>query len=308
MTRQILRDDRLQEEFLANGYVKVPLLSRDEVSDLQEQLAALEPDDRFTPSLITHHVSFLDTNLEYKRRAFELISSVFDTHVAQVLVDFELLIGNFHVKPPGTGALSVHQNWPFVTDISDTTVTIWCPLVDVTEDNGALQVVEGSHKIVTHIEGPHSPPFFAEFTDLIIREYSRAIPMAAGEALIFDDSLIHWSGRNTAEQPRVAIQAGCIPVDATAAFYCATDDGRFELIAVDRDFFQEHSLADMSSRKPEWRSLGFVDDPNQPISRDEFVRRLGSRDNARASKNVQSAAGDRTPIDRRQRRWLLRRS
>ena len=165
--RQILRDGTQDPEFRTRGYVTVPMLSSAEVGHLVDGLAQLRPDDDFRPDgrYTTYHCSFLDTNADYKRQTFELVKSAFDPHIERLLADFELLNANFYVKPPGTGEFTVHQNWPAIADLTDTTVTIWCPLGDVVESNGAIQVVEGSHKIVPHIEAPNSPPYFAGFTE-----------------------------------------------------------------------------------------------------------------------------------------------
>ena len=283
--RQILADEALQSAFLSQGYVKVPFLPSSDVAYLVEQVATLRPDDGFVPdgSYTTYHCSFLDTNLEYKRQTYALIRQVFEPHIADLLVDFHLLNANFYVKPPGTGEFSIHQNWPAIADLRDTTVTIWCPLADVIESNGAIQVVAGSHKIVPHIEAPKSPAYFADFGDELIRDYLKPVEMQAGEAIIFDDSLIHWSARNDSEQPRVAIQVLCVPVDAMPVFFCKVDDTRFELIHADCEFFLEHGPQDLQSRQPHWKSLGYIDNPNRPISEREFARLLADGDKTRAA-------------------------
>lgn len=274
-----MRDPASQTEFLRQGFVKVSLLSAAEVGHLLGRLAQLTPDDNFAPDspFTTYHCSFLDTNREYRRQTHALVNSVFAPQVDRLLAGYRLLNANFYVKPPGTGEFTVHQNWPAITDLSDTTVTVWCPLTDVAESNGAIQVVEGSQKIIRHVEAPHSPPYFADFADSLIRSYLKPIPMAAGEAIIFDDSLIHWSARNDSAHPRVAIQALCIPVDATPAFYCKAGDTHFELIDADSEFFLSNDAEDLYSRQPRWTSLGFVDNPNRPISERQFADLMAKR-------------------------------
>jgi hypothetical protein len=78
----------------------------------------------------------------------------------------------------------------------------------------------------------------------------------------------------------VAIQALCIPVDSTPAFFCKTDDARFELIHADSEFFLENSAADLQSRQPHWESLGFIDNPNRPISEAEFAELMSNATSA----------------------------
>lgn len=303
--REVFVDPGRQEEFVSQGYVKVPWLSASEVAAVLAQLGTLRPDDNFAPDA-RYHCSFLDSNLEYKRQTHDLIQQAFGGHVQDVLNDFRLLNGNFYVKPPGTGEFQVHQNWPAVTDPGDTTVTIWCPLADVVESNGTLQVVAGSHKIVPAIETVGCPAYFADFVDVLIEEYLEPVEMKAGEALIFDDSLIHWSARNDSEQPRIAIQALCIPGDATPAFFFKVDEQRFEVIHADREFFIDQGPGDLQSRQPHWRSLGYIDNPNRPISEGEFAELLkrGATTRAALDGPPVAAAGARR---KRFGRWHLSR-
>src|SRR5947209_20077215 len=149
--RTILSDPAQQQELRRKGFAMVPFLSAAEVKHILDELQYLRPDDNFAPdgkgaTKSTYHCSFLDTNLAYKRSASELIRRVFSPRVAQYLVGYEILNSNFYVKPPGTGRFQIHQNWPAI-NINDTSVTIWCPLLDTDESNGTIQVVEGSHKI-----------------------------------------------------------------------------------------------------------------------------------------------------------------
>jgi len=55
-------------------------------------------------------------------------------------------------------------------DLNDTSITVWCPLVDADERNGSLHVVEGSHKIVPDVSGPWGNPFFRNFEKRATRE------------------------------------------------------------------------------------------------------------------------------------------
>lgn len=282
--RQVLVDETLQAEFASKGYVKVPWLSPQELESLLAGFAELRPDDEFVPDrpYATYHCSFLDTSIEYKRQAHDLVAKAFAPHFVRYLADFRMLNANFYVKPPGTGEFSVHQNWPALADLNDTSVTVWCPLADVVRENGAIQVVAGSHKITPHVEAPRSPAYFEAFNDVLIAEHLKPVPMKAGEAIIFDDSLIHWSSRNESDEPRVAIQAMCIPTTATPAFFAKHSEHEFELVEADRDFFIEQGPADLQVRQPHWRSLGFIDNLNRPVSLEDFGRLLADGDRTRS--------------------------
>jgi hypothetical protein len=286
--RQIFHDEGLQQQFIRSGYNRVPMLSAEEISYILARLATLRPDDGFAPTgrdgfTFRYHCSFLDTNVGYKRAAHQLIQSVFAPHAARYLNGYEILNCNFYVKPPHTGEFAIHQNWPAIADLNDTTVTIWCPLADVVETNGALQFVEGSHKILPHAEGPNSEGYFRNFREALIRKYLTPIPMSAGEALIFDDGLIHWSANNDSDAARIAIQILCVPTDAQPVFFfCdAKTPDRFELIAVDSEFFIGTNFTDLFTRRPEWKSMGFVQNRNRYPTEEEFAALLAQGDDIR---------------------------
>jgi hypothetical protein len=278
--RQIFLNEDLQDRFIDSGFVQVPMLAPEEVGHILSRLETLRPADNFAPDGEEfgrkYHCSFLDKSIEYKKQTHELIKSVFAPHIAQYLKGYEILNCNFYVKPAGTGEFVIHQNWPAIADLNDTTVTVWCPLVDVVESNGTLQFVEGSHKLLPHVEGPTNPGFFDKFRKELIEKYLKPNPMTAGEALIFDDGLIHWSANNDSPEARVAIQILCVPSDAQPVyfFHDQSHPERFELIAVDSEFFIKTEVHQLMKRQPEWKSLGFVPNRNRFLTEDEFVELL----------------------------------
>jgi hypothetical protein len=267
--RQIFKDDALQRAFLEPGYVKVPMLSPSEVAALHEALAHMRPDDAFAPQgPRTFHCSYLDENEDYRRSVHRLLHAVFAAHIGKYLQNYVALNCNFYVKPPGFGEFILHQNWPALP-LEDTSVTVWCPLLDTDVANGTLELVVGSHKIVPHVEGPSVPGFFDKIRREVIEKHLTPVPVRAGEAIIFDDSLVHWSARNTSREPRVAVQILCVPADAQPCFYFydPAHPERFERIKVDTEFFLKIRPRQLCVRDPAWVSLGFT--PNRNIFPDE---------------------------------------
>ncbi|HEX8410321.1 MAG TPA: phytanoyl-CoA dioxygenase family protein [Thermoanaerobaculia bacterium] len=281
----------LQQSFVRDGYVTVPLLSPDEVRYVAAELQKLRPADnfrrrlkrRFLPGSLTYHCTFLDRNVEYKRRTRELIFELLRPRVGEVLDGYDFLNASFYVKPPGSGVFQVHQNWPHLTDMADTTISIWCPLVDTDRHNGTIEVIPSSHKIVPDIACTNMPPFFDAFEETLIEKYLRPVPMKAGESLFFDDSLIHWSSENDSAEPRVAIQAICLPAGAQPVYYHldpARPD-RFELFEVDPDYFITHTGDDLADIPKERKSLGYVPNPNRSLTETEFAERLANGESTR---------------------------
>lgn len=281
----------LQQSFARDGYVTVPLLSPDEVQCVAAELQNLRPADNFRRRLkrrffrgeLTYHCTFLDRNVEYKRRTRDLIFELLRPRVAEVLDNYEFLNASFYVKQPGSGVFQVHQNWPHLADMSDTTISIWCPLGDTDRRNGTIEVIPSSHKIVPDVACTTLRPFFDGFTDTLIEKYLRPVPMKAGSSLFFDDNLIHWSSGNDSEQPRVAIQAICIPAGAQPVYYHydPAKPDRFELFEVDAEYFATHTDDDLPRIPKERKSLGFVPNPNRFLTEKEFAERLANGESIR---------------------------
>jgi len=298
MNRKVLNDDKLQELFQAKGYVKLPLLDVHEVQAIIEFIKTLKPDDSFRPkggnlyNPSTYHCSFLDTNVEYKRKVRDFLMSVFLPHTDEILCGYQILNINFYVKQPGSGVFQIHQNWPS-TPVEDTSVTVWCPLLDVNGHNGGIQVVEGSHKIIPDIASLHAPIFFKQFEAELIRDYLKPIPMSAGEGLVFDDSLIHWSSDNNSDKPRFAIQIEMLPNEVTPRYYHFDKlTNQFEIFAVDAEYYINHNMSDLLERPKGQTSLGYFENKNRELSLEEFGMKMKKGPKTRAelyqSKNIKS--------------------
>lgn len=281
--RQILHDPGLQERLLEVGYVTVPLLDDATLASFTAEVDAMRPDDGFAPTgdgffnRSTYHCTFLDTNTAYKREANEAIRRTFQPAIDRFVVDYSILTSNIYVKPAGRGRFQIHQNWPTLEDLSVTTLTVWCPLQDTTLANGTLHMVPGSHKLTPDVATPSEPPFFSTFEDELVERHLVPIDVKAGEALIFDDSLIHWSPANASAAPRRAVQIETVPAESQPVLYHLIRSGdltEWELFEVGFDFFVDRSIADVIGRPATLRSLGRRPWRNRLLTEEEFVALL----------------------------------
>ena len=202
--KKFLRDENLQTEIMQKGYVIVPLLSDEEITHLLNELKktlpnennVLDVDGKVQPNAF--HVTFFDSEINYKQLANDLVQDFFSPYVERLFIDYKILTGGFFVKPSGSGEIGIHKDWTFTDNFDDVNITVWCPLVDVDETNGGLFVVEGSHKLVPNIETPQTKFFFSGFENWL-KEHSTFIRLKAGEVLLFDNTILHGSGKNGSE-------------------------------------------------------------------------------------------------------------
>jgi ectoine hydroxylase-related dioxygenase (phytanoyl-CoA dioxygenase family) len=250
--KNMFRDQQLQEEFEKNGYVIVPLLTAQEIQQMKDAYFGLEDikgglrkeyDVTFdTEHEITYDFTFTDANVNYKKAVFEKITEVFMPIADKYLNNYKPIIANFINKNPHKGEVPLHQNWAFVDEHKYTSVSIWCPLVDSSIENGTLQVVPGSHKRFAPVRGPLVPWELEGMKQTIINEYLVPMNVKAGQAVILDDSLIHYSALNNTEGLRLAIQLILIPGITHSIHYHMDSTGDKPIVRVykaDKDFYME---------------------------------------------------------------------
>ncbi len=280
--RQIFNSADHQEQFIEKGYVQVPLISAEAARELVDKIMALEPDDQFNPSgdtqfnTATYHCTFLDSNKEYKKEANRLMSEAFQPVVDKYLNDFRIVTANFYVKPPGRGQFTIHQNWHIAPRIADTTLTIWCPLVDVSPENGTLKVVAGSHKIIPNIPTAKEAPFYSTFEDALQEKYLKPLTFKAGNGVIFDDHLIHGSDVNKSSENRIAIQIALVPKEIPPVHYHLDpeDSQRFEILQTADDFYIHNSIFTILQKPTHATHYGYLPNVNRSLSLEEFDERL----------------------------------
>lgn len=248
--RQVMKDPLLEKEFQEQGYVIVPLIDLEEVNFLKNKFFELLPqsggnitasDTGFDMPEITYDFTFIDKNIDFKKVVFDIITEKFASHKDKWLNNYKPMIANYIRKKTEQGEVPLHQNWSFADEKKCCTVSIWCPLVDATVENGTLQVVPGSHKRFGEIRGPMIPWELENIKNEIITKYLVPIEIPAGQAVILDDSIVHYSAVNKTNDLRLAIQLICIPSELPSWHYhkSSFSSDKVDILEVDKDFYME---------------------------------------------------------------------
>ncbi|MEQ3656631.1 MAG: phytanoyl-CoA dioxygenase family protein [Dokdonia sp.] len=248
--RRIFNNSVLEADFREKGYVIVPFIEEEAIASLTEDYfrtldesgGRLGPaDEKFSSNQeITYDFTFIDKNIAYKEKVFDLITAVFKSHTTTLLDNYKPIIANFIRKKTDGGEVPMHQNWAFVDEEKYTSVSIWCPLVDSNRENGTLEVVPGSHKRYGKTRGPMIKSELLEIEDDIIRDFMVPLEVKAGQAVILDDSIVHYSSPNHTSDLRLAIQLIMIPEEVPSIHYhmdLSKDRKKVEVLLVDKDFY-----------------------------------------------------------------------
>ena len=233
---RIFKDDALQNLFDKQGYVVVQFIDEQEVKQLNDLFDELHPN---LPSEGFISGSY-SPDLAYKRKASNAIVEVLSKQYERLFVNYQPFGAAFLFKLPSQNSeLGVHQDWTIVDETQYVALNCWIPLTDITENNGGLHVLPGSHyPAYNTVRAPTIPFFFSGNEAAVVPE---TLPMyvKAGEAVILNQSVIHYSPPNRSDKIRKAITAGVKSTGAPMQFhYKAPDrnDGKIEAFIMPEDF------------------------------------------------------------------------
>jgi len=253
--------DAAQQAFFAkNGWVKLPVLTTEQVAELKNYYEHL---DLARPENQGFHVSMDQQNQDLVQATVAKIYAVALAAATAHLTDVKPFTASFLAKDPrtSTSIVPVHQDWTFVEeDQGYYSVTFWIALVDVDHHNGALGVINGSHRFFSnHRPSPspyvHTPLANHQFT---VFEYLQLVPLKAGEALVFDNRTFHGSPPNQADQTRLAVGLGFTQKDAQLCHYYQSPQHqgqRLQKYHVAADFFQHFNYSRIKTAYEQGLSL-----------------------------------------------------
>lgn len=230
---KVFKDDETQACFERDGYVVLPFYTEEEMASLRTLYHELHPKNEagFFPSTFS-------SDKEYRKVADKEIRRVCERSMNLYLQDFKTVLGAFIVKNPSADSgMCVHQDMSLVDESRFTGINIWVPLIDLTVKNGALFVLPGSHRVFPTYRGSTIPEFFQEVNNEIL-DYLKPIEIKAGQAVFFDQSIIHFSPPNFSEDVRIVTNTYFTHKDAEyrTYYFDKSKEGQVEV------FQQEHSF------------------------------------------------------------------
>jgi phytanoyl-CoA hydroxylase len=198
----------LREKFESQGFVVVPaVLSAAEVRELQAacdeviRMAEANPKDMFCNYYLPHRTDQGALYDVYQRHpVFRTVTDnpkVLDAVKAVYAEEFYLFENSLVYKPKqAENEVPWHQDYMYMTEDPDKVVA-WVAVDDVTEENGCMYGIPGSHK-------RGALPFFQETgqthakrtdRDQFDEKLAQPLLLKAGDMLLFHQFLLHSSRR-----------------------------------------------------------------------------------------------------------------
>lgn len=275
--RNIFKNEEQQKQFTKDGFVLLPMLDAAEVESLLNYYNNQDFDNKIEAGF---HISLDNQNQDLVKEVGSKIKEVLVPKTTNLLDDCKVFTASYVIKEPGLqNIVPPHQDWTFVDESQFCSATVWTALVDVTEKNGALGVIRGSHTIFNHKRSSPSPQSKSPLSDHIFTlfPFVDIIEMKAGESLIFDNRLIHASPPNLSDQARIAVGIGITQSEAQLNhFYQNPASGKLEEYAVDENFytwFNNKRLSDLfdEGKSPEGlKKTGQIEREVPDLSKEEM--------------------------------------
>jgi ectoine hydroxylase-related dioxygenase (phytanoyl-CoA dioxygenase family) len=124
---------------------------------------------------------------------------------------------NFFIKEAHSpGFVSWHQDSTYWGLDPDEVITAWIAFTDVTEENGYMQVIPGSHKVdqLPHVDTFHKDNLLSRGQEIAVEvDRSKAVGLALqpGEMSLHHIKLVHGSDANRSNDRRIGLAIRYIP-------------------------------------------------------------------------------------------------
>lgn len=255
---KVFKDPEIQKSFEENGYVILPFYEEEDIKELEACYYKMHPENEvgFFPSTFSN-------DKEYRSVADTEIRRVGQKYIDKYCENIRVICGSFIVKNPSSDSgMCVHQDMSLVDESRFTGINIWVPLTDLSIENGALFVLPKSHRLFPTYRGSSIPEFFSPVMDEII-DYLEPVVIKAGQAVFFDQSIIHFSPPNYSDRPRIVTNTYFTHQDAEfrTYFWDGETPNKVEAFEQDKDFMLNfEQFGNNIQQRPEiGTSLGLVD-------------------------------------------------
>ncbi len=271
-----IKDTRIAEAIDENGFVVVPGLDAPTVSNLLALQGGL-------PAVTRTRLNFntgADLPAAIRRSTFRHVTRACTPLLDRLFAHYDIVAAMMFVKRPSSdpgGRIRPHCDPTLLPDETrHRHLNLWLPLVDVDETNGALHVVPRSHRILAPV---HAPTMRAPFADIVptVCRHGTCMRMRAGELLVFDNRMIHYSQQNQSPAARPAIVLSIAPagVPFIALFNSGDPESPIEVYRQTRSWYLDGEWIN-DTRPPADRFIGTLAHCQRALGADEFARLIES--------------------------------
>jgi ectoine hydroxylase-related dioxygenase (phytanoyl-CoA dioxygenase family) len=211
--------EKQNKQFKKNGYVVIKnFFNSEEVNQINELYKTLNINN-----LDEIYTNLKDRNPEINLEIDLFLKNMYTPKLEKYFKNYSIGGGAFLIKGIGEASVSsLHQDWNVVDESKSYSMGVWCPLVDVNENNGCLQIVPGSHSWFNKLRSFNMPSICINFDD--VKSILKPVISEKGDAVIFAHNVFHGSKPNYTQQIRPVASVSVISKDAPLIHYFRTGE------------------------------------------------------------------------------------
>lgn len=276
--KRVFKDEKMQETFEREGFVVVDFYNPEQIEEVKNLYRKLHPKDEkgFFSSCLSQDLKYRESvDFELKKIADHLFKELF--------IDYQIVGGLFVVKSPTENSLiDVHQDMTLVDEQDYTAINLWATTLDLTDENGVMYVLPGSHRFFQTYRGPTIPDICNSIKK-DIKNYMVPCYLKAGQALVFDHRAIHFTTPNTSEDLRIV--SNFYFTQKNAKFLICYHDknnpefkGKVELFGQDSSFMIKYKQFGYVLDRPKiGKSLGLKDYNFPQLTIEQLENQFGKK-------------------------------
>lgn len=276
--KKVFKDEQMQDTFEREGFVVVDFYTSEQIEEVKNLYRTLHPKDEkgFFSSVLSQDKEYRKTvDLELKR--------IGHCRFEELLTDYQIVNGSLFVKSPGEESyIHAHQDMTLVDESEFNAISIWTTTVDLTDENGIMYFLPGSHRFFPTYRAPTIPMFYDPIKEAI-KDYMTPYYLKAGQAIIFDQSIIHFSTPNKSKDVRIVSNIYFTQKNAKFVI-CYYDKnnadfkGKVEIFEQNDSFMTEYKQFGNVFDKPKMgESLGLKDYDFPQLSIEQLETQFGKR-------------------------------
>jgi len=165
------------------------------------------------------YYSLLENDFEQNKRICLHFKIILHSFYEANFTDYRTVTESFLVKPANTpDELLLHQDWCYTDEKKHSAYNIWIPLTDITEENGAMFFLPGSHLWFDNLRSA-SLPTARISSKIFSSEQIISVTLKKGQVLVFHPAIFHGSSPNLSSKHRVIVTATLLPKSAPFLYF-----------------------------------------------------------------------------------------
>jgi hypothetical protein len=210
----MFKDPSIHRELSENGFAVIDANLLAETQQLRTYIEARFklPAGEFYYSLLANSPA---ENKELHNAIDQILRGFYETH----FTNYRILTQSFLSKPANTtDELLLHQDWCYTDERQHAAYNIWLPLIDVTEKNGTMFFLRGSHLWFNNLRSATLPTARISINNFQ-QEQITTVTLKQGQVLLFHPAVFHGSYPNLSSANRIVTTATILPKDAPFVYF-----------------------------------------------------------------------------------------